>query len=551
MKAAASSRATGRLFVWEGPDEVGKTTTLQLVRSSLEMAGYPVEHLSFPGTDPGTLGGLVYDLHHGRRPELHRPTPFALQALHVAAHIDAVESRILPALRRGTCVLLDRYWWSTWIYGRQAGVSREALTLLLGSELHAWDKTQPTAIFLLSRRSADPAIAAEYDVLASTQAGTTTIHHIENEATPEDAAQRIFSLISTHLPSSKHSRDSVPVKRQRSPLVFTRLEPAKVSAVYDTYWKFAAERQSVFFRRLRNDWPLTSDPILRQYKFTNAYRASDRVSQFLIRNVAYSGSQTPREVFFRILLFKLFNKIDTWTLLTKHLGALSYERFELDGYDRVLREAIVRGDRIYSAAYIMPTAPGFKEEARKHTTHLRWLVDRIAERLPERLGEAKSMREAFDLLRATPMLGNFLAYQFLIDLNYSTLLDFSESEFVIPGPGARDGLRKCFTDTGGLTESDLIRIVADRQDLEFGRLEIDFQSLWGRPLQLIDCQNVFCEVDKYARIAHPEVAGISGRTRIKQQFQPSREPVEYWYPPKWGINQLVTQDVTEARRGSA
>ena len=45
-------------------------------------------------------------------------------------------------------------------------------------------------------------------------------------------------------------------------------------------------------------------------------------------------------------------------------------------------------------------------------------------------------------------------------------------------------------------------------------------------MQLIDCQNLFCEVDKYARHAHPEVRGISGRTRIKQSYRPNPIAIE-------------------------
>ena len=61
---------------------------------------------------------------------------------------------------------------------------------------------------------------------------------------------------------------------------------------------------------------------------------------------------------------------------------------------------------------------------------------------------------------------------------------------------------------------------------------------------MIDCQNLFCEVDKYARVAHPDVAGISGRTRIKQKFSPTG-PLELpWYPPKWGINSTIEADLS-------
>jgi len=81
----------------------------------------------------------------------------------------------------------------------------------------------------------------------------------------------------------------------------------------------------------------------------------------------------------------------------------------------------------------------------------------------------------------------------------------------------------------------------DRQEIEFDRLGLELISLWGRPLSLIDCQNLFCEVDKYSRIAHPEFTGNSNRTRIKQKFNPNSKMISYWYPPKWGINDLIKQ----------
>ena len=141
------------------------------------------------------------------------------------------------------------------------------------------------------------------------------------------------------------------------------------------------------------------------------------------------------------------------------------------------------------------------------------------------------------------MIGDFLGYQFLTDLNYGQLLNFSEMDFVIPGPGAASGLRKCFAKTGGLSDADLIRLVTESQELEFERRGLTFKGLWGRPLQLIDCQNLFCEIDKYARIMHPEFTLPNGRTRIKQNYRRSKEPLRVWYPPKWGVNERIPPDL--------
>ena len=89
------------------------------------------------------------------------------------------------------------------------------------------------------------------------------------------------------------------------------------------------------------------------------------------------------------------------------------------------------------------------------------------------------------------------------------MLNFEESEFVVAGPGALDGISKCFIDTEELTAEEVIYWVAERQNAEFKRLGLEFPGLFGRRLQPIDCQNLFCEISKYARVAHPDIGGIA------------------------------------------
>src|SRR5262249_39285736 len=109
------------------------------------------------------------------------------------------------------------------------------------------------------------------------------------------------------------------------PAARARMTP---TIVFDTYWRFAAERLAMFYRRSRDPMgPWTSNPILKTYRFTNAYRAADRVSQYLIREVQTRSDrpQTAREVFFRTMLFKIFNRIDTWEALEDKLGPLEWD----------------------------------------------------------------------------------------------------------------------------------------------------------------------------------------------------------------------------------
>ena len=148
------------------------------------------------------------------------------------------------------------------------------------------------------------------------------------------------------------------------------------SEVYDCYWRLAVERQAVFFRRFRcESSPWTDDSVLGTYRFTNAYRASDRASQYLIRNVIY-----------------------------------------------------------------------------------------------------------------------------------------------------------------GFTDAELIRIAAESQEQEFERLGLSFETLWGRRLQLVDCQNLFSEIAKYARIRRFQRSGLETGIKGIRKFTASSQSLKLFYPPKWKLN---------------
>ena len=310
------------------------------------------------------------------------------------------------------------------------------------------------------------------------------------------------------------------------------LEP---TPVFNTYWRFAAARQEMYTRRLAGSpAPWTDDPILREHRFTNVYRAADRVSQFLIREVIY-GDDAPRraeDIVFRILLFKAFNKIATWQAVERQVGRVSWKDYNFDTYRGALDDAARRG-AIYSPAYVIP--PPRLGEATKRENHLRLIEAMMRGRLTSLIEGVRDLAPVYERLSSYPSVGPFLAFQFTIDLNYSEVMDAGEDAFVVAGPGARDGIRKCFGRAAHGIESEVIRYMAYTQEHHFERLGLNFGGLFGRPLQLIDCQNLFCEVDKYARVAHPETQGISGRTRIKQKFRPKSDALTAYFPPRWGL----------------
>lgn len=305
------------------------------------------------------------------------------------------------------------------------------------------------------------------------------------------------------------------------------------SDVLESYWTLAAERQRVYHARLAGlPGPWTDDEIISRYRFTNAYRAADRVSQDLIR-VIYDGPQCPDDLLLRILLYRFFNKPETWDVIESTLGSVTAVDFDPEACGDALDHAIANGRRIYSAAYIVPPPPF--GHARKHRNHLALVNSMMESGLSHALQQAAGLQGVYELLSSFPSLGPFLAFQLTIDLNYSTLVDFDEDDFVVAGPGALSGLAKCFLNAQSIPASHLIQWMVDTQEEQLAHYGIDFDDLFGRRLKLIDCQNLFCETDKYARVAHPEVAGRGNRTRIKQQFTAHGPLMAPRFPPKWGL----------------
>lgn len=307
----------------------------------------------------------------------------------------------------------------------------------------------------------------------------------------------------------------------------------KRQEIYDLYWYFACERQNIFINRLNGKpFPWTEDSILKNYKFCNSYRVNDRVSQYLLQNVIYTSKTYSKEdTIFRIVLFKIFNKESTWELLEKSLGEIKLENFNKTSYSNVLKKAQDMGEKIYNDAYISCANKVYGYD-KKHENHLELIYKMFLEdKLAEKIINSKSMEEGFNLLKNYPLIGNFMAYQLITDINYSEAVSFSESEFTVAGPGSERGIRKCFEDIKPYTKEEIIKYMYENQEKEFKRLGLNFIKIPERKLQLIDIQNIFCELDKYLRAYRPELK--SNRIKIKKKYAHNKNKIEYIYPQKW------------------
>lgn len=563
----------GRLIVFEGPDGSGKTSCAEILAKTLHSLKLPVISASFPGKEPRSLGSHIYNIHHNIEDYfLTSPAPEAIQALHIAAHIDQIKQQLVPAIESGSWVILDRFWWSTLVYARLTNCNEVVIDKLISAELEMWGKIRPDWIFVFERNNAikkNAGLAMLYkqisnefpksrrckinndgDIRETVKSIIGTL--IDNGVIPNryrDIVQLTLTNVSVPIPAPKQLDLFKPKQTPTTVRTVRRiastanlLHPAKPTEVYDLYWSFATERQNIFFRRYAGeDPPWTDDKILLTHKFTNAYRASDRVSQYLIHDVIGNGKQEPVDTIFRILLFKVFNNIETWEFLQSEMGTIAWQSYSYRTYNRLLSNRI-KSNPIFSAAYIMPSGGRNAKYPKKHQRFLKLIERAMHDDLLGYLQSTTKMIQGFERLRAMPMIGDFLAYQYITDINYSYITDYTEHEFVVAGPGAKSGIAKCFLDTGGLSEEEIIKRMFDVQHEEFSQRGLDFRNLWGRDLQLIDLQNIFCEIDKYTRISHPHIKGIGKRNRIKQKYNHEKSVMKrlpYLYPPKWGINQNI------------
>jgi hypothetical protein len=313
--------------------------------------------------------------------------------------------------------------------------------------------------------------------------------------------------------------------------------------VFKYYFLFVQERMSIFWKRYEGQTEnLTNDAILQTYKFTNVYRVLDRVTQYLLRNVIYTNESglSEQDVLFRILIFKIFNKIETWEFLEQELGeTLKVSNFDVDWLKDLLAERI-KETPIFNAAYMMTGSHAKYDHF--NSKHEKWLrmVEKefIKDKFFDKIIEAKSLNQVYDLLLQKSFIGGFLAYQYAIDFNYSPVLNFDENSFVKAGIGAIRGIKKCFVESKAYSYEDCIKFTQENFEVYQNKFDYtNFKDLHGRKPTLIDLQNCFCETDKYLRVEMPELQ--VDNVKIKQKFTPMGKGITYFFPPKWDINQFV------------
>ena len=82
------------------------------------------------------------------------------------------------------------------------------------------------------------------------------------------------------------------------------------------FYYYVTERYNIYKKReLGIPAPWTDDPILKEYKFTNVRREHDRTSKWLIENISNNPMLPYEDRFWRTILFRIYNRIETAELI--------------------------------------------------------------------------------------------------------------------------------------------------------------------------------------------------------------------------------------------
>lgn len=303
----------------------------------------------------------------------------------------------------------------------------------------------------------------------------------------------------------------------------------------EAFWQFIARRHQRFLHRINpSAYKKEKDKKLEAGHYTNVFRVLDRVTQFLLQKVQpEKGKKLDGDLFLRTLLFKTFNSPATWeNLLTRLKGrgvtrywphAMTVKGWDADEVCKVLDDLKKLKVKLFRGAYVMPPAHAMKRPEKK-TTHKAWLSvidDMVKDEVWKRLRAAGSLEKVYRVLTEYDGMGPFLSFQYAIDLNYSRLLDHSEMDFVVCGPGARNGIKMVFEGVPrGWTYEDAVHWCWD----DMWEAPFSIPNLGGHVPQLIDLQNCFCEASKYFR----EGQGP------KKNYRAHRDDIDYVLPASWG-----------------
>jgi len=273
------------------------------------------------------------------------------------------------------------------------------------------------------------------------------------------------------------------------------------------FWTFVAERQAIWHRRFveKKPPPWTTDPILRDYKFTNVYRELDAGTIWYVKNVIplvkYSSSyERKKALLWLTTMYRLVNRVETF----EDVGLLLHHNWVHDRlkWKYKLERRQEQGKCIFTNAHL--TLPSHEVGSTKLDKYIEVLDDFYNRLQPisDVVFSAPDLEAVFYSLMSIKCVGRFIAYEICCDLILAKAIPYTEDDWVNPGPGCKKGLNLIYPKIRTTQEyQDHISDLMLQQKTYFKQFGLKFYE-YKHPLTLRGIEHSLCELQKYYKMIH-------------------------------------------------
>lgn len=277
------------------------------------------------------------------------------------------------------------------------------------------------------------------------------------------------------------------------------------------YWVKERERIRVRKEVDRAPPPWTDDPILATYRFCCVRREDDRGTIWIRDHIRKPFAEHPL-LWLMLCIARQINWPDTLTELIQRSAWPHVDNFEPSMITLVLEDRKRRGEKIYTGAYMI-SAP-----SRKGDNKQTYIAEQVIGEQWRRLEVFKrwfsyraTLHGTHERLCAVNGWGPFMAYQAVVDMRFTSLLDRAEDlqSWAAAGPGTIRGLNRIHRRVVDATLSQERALSEMRAIYKF------IQAESGVALDFSDVPNILCETDKYLRVklgeGKPRALYVPGR----------------------------------------
>lgn len=285
---------------------------------------------------------------------------------------------------------------------------------------------------------------------------------------------------------------------------FKHLPDANLHVYKPNFYEFYQtlhERQEIWHRRFMQklEAPWTDNDILRDYKFTNAYRELDRASQWLVHNVLTDLDLELKDLLFRIMIYRFFNQPTTFDK-TKSKYAITLPHYDDFDSDDLWEQVVTYREKVdnpWHTAYLMNPGASKPKDWNKRglfrdDMYVNTVFNQVHSVIPQLVKVLKTAKSPYDItacLEQVLAVSDFMSHEFYLDFAYCEkywrhkIMAFDQNDFTNVGPGCSTGLRLIFPSLGTNRKEQKIGLywLKDLADEAYDTLGLKFKYLhWDK-----------------------------------------------------------------------